>query len=131
MNTQKFTFWKFCLFFGQCFPHGYTNLDAVLNEHLLRICPAASACCLGRSVQAHTSSTGSDRTEVKREHREKPQVGQVCKQPIMLGVRCEAAEESCELLVWIWGGIAQLSVISQLYTEAHSRRGFAKHEPKC
>lgn len=49
----------------------------------------------------------------------------------MFGVRYEAAEGCYELLLWIWDGIAQMSVVSLLCTEAHSRRGLAKHESKC
>lgn len=30
----------------------------------------------------------------------------------MFGVWCEAAEETCELLLWIWVGAAHLSVLS-------------------
>lgn len=39
-------------FFGQLFPHCYTNLDAVAN-HLLRIFVTAPACSLARSVLAN------------------------------------------------------------------------------
>lgn len=54
------------LFFGQRFPHCYTNLDAVAN-HYFRIFVAAPAYSLAWSVQANLSPGGSDRIEVKRE----------------------------------------------------------------
>ena len=70
-----------------------------------------------------SGSDRTDRTDVKREQRE-AQVGRVCKPPTMFGVRCEAAE-TCEQLLWV------LSGVSALGPDAHSRKGFAKHGPKC
>lgn len=112
MNTQKFTFWKFRLFFfGRLSPH----LVAVANHCLRSLWQPLPILWPGMF------RTASRQNRDEAGHRARPQIGQVYKPAIMFGVWHEA----CELMLWIWGGTAHLSVVVSLCPDAHSRKGFA------